>query len=490
MRLIELVDGDSVTTATILPDTEIIGLTADSRDVRPGFLFAALPGTVHDGRDFIGRAIQNGAAAVLAPPGARPVEAPDSLPVITDPNPRRRLALMAARFFSEQPATTVAVTGTNGKTSVANFAQQFWTLAGHRAAALGTLGVIAPGWPGGPGLTTPDPVKLHETLAALKKDNIDRLAVEASSHGLDQYRLDGVRVAAGAITNVTRDHLDYHKTMDAYRDAKLRLFAELVVEGGAAVVDADSALLEPVARIARRRNLTLLTYGRRNGDIRCVNAVAEGGGWLLTVAFKGKEINVAFPLPGDFQISNALCALALVIGCGADADEMIPLVAQLRGIAGRMQLVGHRANGAPVIVDYAHTPDALATVLGAARAHAAGRLVTVFGCGGDRDTGKRPEMGAIAAELADQVIITDDNPRSEDPAAIRREILDACPTAQDIGDRREAIRTAIAGLDAGDVLVIAGKGHEQGQTIGSRTLPFDDSDVARNAIRDLDGGPA
>ncbi|MEX2618045.1 MAG: UDP-N-acetylmuramoyl-L-alanyl-D-glutamate--2,6-diaminopimelate ligase [Alphaproteobacteria bacterium] len=490
MRLTELVNGDNVTTATILPDTEIIGLTADSREVRPGFLFAALPGTVHDGRDYIGQAIRNGAAAVLAPPGSRPAEAPDALPVIIDPNPRRRLALMAARFFPEQPATIVAVTGTNGKTSVANFAQQFWTLAGHRAAALGTLGVTAPGWAGGPGLTTPDPVKLHETLAALKMANIDRLAVEASSHGLDQYRLDGVRVAAAAITNITRDHLDYHKTMDAYRDAKLRLFAELVDDGGVAVVDADSDLFEPVARIARHRNLTLLTYGRKSGDIRCVNAVAQGGGWRLSLSVHGRPFDVAFPLPGNFQVSNALCALALVTGCGADMDDMVPFLAQLHGIAGRMQIVGHRTNGAPVIVDYAHTPDALATVLGAARAHAAGRLVTVFGCGGDRDAGKRPQMGAIAAALADRVIVTDDNPRSEIPAAIRRGILDACPLATDIGDRREAIRTAIAGLETGDVLVIAGKGHEQGQTIGTRILPFDDIEVARGAIRDIDGATA
>ncbi len=490
MRLIELVNGDSVTTATILPDTEIIGLTADSREVRPGFLFAALPGTARDGRDYIEQAIGNGAAAVLAPPGFRRAESPDALPIITDPNPRRRLALMAARFFSAQPETVVAVTGTNGKTSVANFAQQLWALAGHRAAALGTLGVTAPGWPGGPGLTTPDPVKLHETIAALKKDDIDRLAVEASSHGLDQYRLDGVRIAAAAITNVTRDHLDYHKSMGAYRDAKLRLFSELLVEGGTAVVDADSDLFDPVAGIARRRNLKLLTFGRASGDIRCVRAKAQGGGWILSLSCQGRTYDVDFPLPGDFQISNALCALALVIGCGADADDMVPLLAQLHGIAGRMQLVGHRTNGAPVIVDYAHTPDALATVLGAARAHATGRLVTVFGCGGDRDTGKRPEMGAIAARLADAVIVTDDNPRNEAPAIIRHQILDACPQAQDIGDRRNAIRTAIAMLEAGDVLVIAGKGHEQGQTVGNTTLPFDDSEVARSAIGEIDGVPA
>lgn len=487
MLLTELVNGDDLTTAATLPPTEIVGLTADSRAVRPGFLFAALPGTLHDGRDYIDQAIASGAAAILAPPGTRQSGASPDLPFVTDPNPRRRLALMAARFYSEQPGTTVAITGTNGKTSVANFVQQLWTLCGRRAAALGTLGITAPGRQPGPGLTTPDPVGLHQTLAALKQDDIDFLAFEASSHGLDQNRLDGVRITAAAITNITRDHLDYHKTMAAYRAAKLRLFDELVIEGGTAVVDADSDLFDDVAAIAKRRNLTLLTYGRGTADIRCLHARAKQGGWSLTIQCQEQTYQVNFPLPGEFQISNALCALSLVIGCGANPESIIPFLAQLQGIPGRMQLVGHRNNGAPVIVDYAHTPDALATVLHAARAHATGRLVTLFGCGGDRDTGKRPEMGAIAARLADIAIVTDDNPRSEDPAAIRRQILDAAPQAREIGDRHAAIRTAVGALESGDVLVIAGKGHEQGQIIGDRTLPFDDTEIAREAIRESDG---
>jgi UDP-N-acetylmuramoyl-L-alanyl-D-glutamate--2,6-diaminopimelate ligase len=490
LRLTELAEGNDLTTAATLPDVEITGLTADSRAVRPGFLFAALPGSVRDGRDFIGRAIDSGAAAILAPPGPKPSGTAPDIAYLTDPNPRRRLALMAARFYSGQPEIAVAVTGTNGKTSVANFVQQLWSLSGFRAAALGTLGVVAPGWQPGPGLTTPDPVKLHETLSALKRDGIEHLAFEASSHGLDQSRLDGVRIAGAAITNVTRDHLDYHKTMAAYRAAKLRLFRDLVAPGGIAVVDADSELFDAVAEIARDRGLRLIAFGRRGGDLRCTRAAPQGGGWSLAIEFDGKRYDVDFPLPGDFQVSNALCALALVIGCGAEPGSVIPILAQLHGIPGRMQLVGHRANGAPIIVDYAHTPDALQTVLRAARAHAPGRLVTVFGCGGDRDAGKRPEMGAIAAQLADKAIVTDDNPRSEDPATIRRQILDACPQALEIGDRRAAIRMAVRELGTGDVLVIAGKGHEQGQTIGDRTLPFDDAEVARAAIRDSEGAPA
>jgi UDP-N-acetylmuramoyl-L-alanyl-D-glutamate--2,6-diaminopimelate ligase len=478
-----------VKAASILPDTEILGLSADSRAVRPGFLFAAIPGTRDDGRRYIDQAIARGAVAVLAPPSVRAALIDAGVHLVTDPNPRRRLALMAARFNDAQPDTIVAVTGTNGKTSVASFVGQLWTGLGARAAVIGTLGITAPGWRRGPGLTTPDPVALHETLAALKHDGIDYLALEASSHGLDQYRLDGVCITAAAFTNLSRDHLDYHSSMATYRAAKLRLFDELLVEGGVAVCDAQSPLHEPVAAIARRRNLKLVTFGRARGDIRCLGAEPRDAGWSLSLDVRGQKFEIDFPLPGEFQVANALCALALVIGCGAAPGAATPLLSRLDGVPGRMQLAGRLANGASVIVDYAHTPDALATVLRAARAHVARRLVVVFGCGGDRDPGKRPEMGAAVARYADRIIVTDDNPRGENPAAIRAQTLAGCPQAREIGDRSEAIAAAIATLEAGDVLVIAGKGHEQGQIVAGRTLPFDDIGVARAAIAEYEAMP-
>jgi UDP-N-acetylmuramoyl-L-alanyl-D-glutamate--2,6-diaminopimelate ligase len=479
-----------VNAADIVPDTEIIGLSADSREVRPGFLFAAIPGAREDGRRYIDQAIAKGAVAVLAPPSVLAAQIGGRAHLVTDPNPRRRLALMAARFHGAQPDTIAAVTGTNGKTSVASFARQLWTLHGERAAAIGTLGIAAPGWNRGPGLTTPDPVHLHETLAALKRDGIDRLALEASSHGLGQHRLDGVRIVAAAFTNLSRDHLDYHPSMAAYRDAKLRLFDELLIEGGVAVCDAESPLHEAIAEIAKRRNLKLVTFGRARGDIRCLAAAPRDGAWSLSLDACGARFEFDFPLPGEFQISNALCALALVIGCGAAPRAVAPLLSRLDGVPGRMQLAGRLATGASVIVDYAHTPDALATVLRAARTHVTGRLVVVFGCGGDRDPGKRPEMGVAAARFADRVIVTDDNPRGEDPAAIRAQARAACPMAEEIGDRGAAIAAAIGALEAGDVLVIAGKGHEQGQIVAGRTLPFDDLGVARAAIAGRDGASA
>ncbi len=490
MRLSELVNAGGTSAENNVSDTEISGLTADSRDVRPGFLFAALPGAARDGRDYIDQALANGAVAILAPPSVQPAAIGAGARLVTDPAPRRRLALMAARFHHAQPDTVAAVTGTNGKTSVASFIQQLWTLLGHRGAAMGTLGITAAGWDSGPGLTTPDPVRLHEMLAALKRDGINHLALEASSHGLDQSRLDGVRIAAAAFTNLSRDHLDYHATMDAYLESKLRLFDELLCDGGVAVVDAASPQHGRIAEIARRRGLRLITYGRDGGDISCREAPLDAGGWSLSIDIMGAHFDTELALPGAFQVTNALCALAVVVGCGADPRMTAPLLSRLVGVPGRMQVAGRRASGAPVIVDYAHTPDALETVLRAARAHADGRLIVVFGCGGDRDAGKRARMGEIAARLSDLAFVTDDNPRGEDAASIRRQILDACPDAVEIGDRGAAIRAGIEALGAGDVLVVAGKGHEQGQIVGDQTLPFDDIAVARSAIQDIEDAPS
>ncbi|MGE4220245.1 MAG: UDP-N-acetylmuramoyl-L-alanyl-D-glutamate--2,6-diaminopimelate ligase [Alphaproteobacteria bacterium] len=478
MRLIDLTEDATISTAGH-DRIEVAGLTADSRAVRPGFVFAALPGSRHDGRAFVPDAVGAGAVAVLGLPDT-PV--PAGIPLIADPNPRRRLALMAARFHVRQPETVAAVTGTNGKTSVANFTRQIWAALGHPAAALGTLGLIAPGHAPGASLTTPDPVALHATLADLAHDGIEHAALEASSHGLDQSRLDGVRLRAGAFTNLTRDHLDYHGSMDSYRAAKLRLFDTLLAPGAAAVFNAETPEAETIARIAARRGLRPISYGLDKGDIRCIARAATDTGWRLHLSVLGEAFRLTLPLPGEFQIANALAALGLAIGCGETPGRVAPLLAGLTGVPGRLEHAGRTAAGAPIYIDYAHTPDALATVLKALRPHAAARLTVVFGCGGDRDRGKRPEMGAIASAMADRVIVTDDNPRSEDPAAIRREIMAAAPAATEIGDRRQAIHAAVATLADGDLLVIAGKGHETGQIVGETVLPFSDLAVARDAI--------
>ena len=490
MRLSDLIEGGGIAAQTTVPDIDITGLTADSRDVRPGFLFAALPGAKTDGCAYIDEAIAKGAIAVLAPPTVSTQDLDDRIALVSDPAPRRRLALLAAQFHQGQPDTIAAVTGTNGKTSVTHFVHQIWQQLGHRSAALGTLGVIAPGRESGAGLTTPDPVRLHDCLAELKQDGIDHLAIEASSHGLDQHRLDGVHIAAAAFTNLSRDHLDYHETMDAYLESKLRLFTELLRDGGTAVVDADSEQYDRIAEIVRDRGLHMLTYGRERGDIRCTQAVAAGDAWSLNIKAFETKYKTDYALPGAYQIDNALCALALAVACGAAAHTVVPLLSRLTSVPGRMQLAGRRGNGAAVIVDYAHTPDALSSALQAARPYAANRLVVIFGCGGDRDPGKRVEMGAAAARFADSVIVTDDNPRNEDPVSIRMQAMEGCPEAIEIGDRGEAIRTGVAMLQDGDLLLVAGKGHEQGQTIGDETFPFDDVTVARAAIATQNGAAA
>jgi len=477
-----------------LSEVEISGLTADSRRVTAGCLFAALPGSRADGRNFIPQAIEQGAAAVLAPEGtvlpetARPGGQPVVL--ITDRNPRRRLALLAARFFGRQPATAAAVTGTNGKTSVASFTRQIWQTLGHEAASLGTLGLQPPRPDAPAALTTPDPVELQRCLATLARDSINHVVLEASSHGLDQYRLDGVRASAAAFTNLTRDHLDYHGTMEAYLQAKLRLFTELLQPEGAAVVNIDDPAGADVVAACRARGVRLITYGKGESDLRLVDQQPTATGQDLTLRVFGKEYKVALPVAGAFQAGNALCALGLVLAGGADQDKTIAALESLSGVPGRVELVGETPAGAHVYVDYAHTPDALETVLKALRPHTANKLFVIIGCGGDRDPGKRPMMGRIAVTLADHAIITDDNPRSEDPASIRRQMLAEAPGAEEIGDRGAAIAHAVAAMGPGDVLVIAGKGHETGQIVGGHVLPFDDREVARTAISKLGGGAA
>ncbi len=484
MKLTELTGPVPV---SLQSDPEIVGLTANSRDVKPGFLFAALRGTLRDGRTFAGEAVAKGAVAILTDDDAA-LALDDAgrsrIGIIADPNPQRRLALLAARFYPRQPKTIAAVTGTNGKTSVVHFMREIWTALGLKAASLGTLGLVAPAGRRAGALTTPNPVALHRDLAALAADGIDHVAIEASSHGLAQYRLDGINLAAAAFTNLTRDHLDYHGDMESYRAAKERLFTELLVPARVAVLNADVPEFRRLAALCQDREQRILAYGNApDAELRIIHRLPRPHGQHLAAEFFGERHDIELPLVGAFQAMNVLAALGLVVATGGDLAAAVAVLARLAGVPGRLQLVGEATSGAPVFVDYAHTPDALASVLGALRPHAAERLVVVFGAGGDRDRGKRPLMGKVATERADLVYVTDDNPRGEDPAKIRRAILAAAPQAVEIGDRRGAIAAAIAGLRRGDVLVIAGKGHETGQIVGGEILPFDDAVVAAAALR-------
>jgi UDP-N-acetylmuramoyl-L-alanyl-D-glutamate--2,6-diaminopimelate ligase len=458
------------------------GVTADSRAVGEGYLFAALPGTHADGRAFIADAVAHGAVAVLAPEGTAWPPGVPPRPLLCDPEPRRRLAQIAAVLAGPQPETIVAVTGTNGKTSTVDFLRQIWSLSGWLAASVGTLGVIAPGFDAGPGLTTPDPVALAQTLARLARAGVRRTAMEASSHGLDQFRLDGVYLAAGGFTNLTRDHLDYHGTLENYRVAKLRLFSELLPKGSPAIASTalDAESLAAMREIASSRGLRFATVGERGKYIRLVRALPRPEGQVLTLETGGQRHKITLPLPGRFQAENALMAAALADLTGiANPLDWLP---QLKGVRGRMELAARLPNGAAVYVDYAHTPDALERLLTALRPHTAGRLHVVFGAGGDRDRGKRPLMGAAAAQFADIAIVTDDNPRGENPAAIRAAVLAACPGAREVGDRAAAIEAALNALGPGDVLAVAGKGHEQGQEVAGAILPFDDVATVRSLV--------
>jgi len=486
MKLRDLFSDEANSAVKFDPKAEAIavtGLAVDSRVVKPGDLFFALSGSRTDGARFVDAAIAAGAVAVA---GDHPLQGL-SVPFVATPNPRRALALAAARFFPLQPAVIAAVTGTSGKTSVAAFTRQIWQRLGHCAASIGTIGLVSPKRTVYGSLTTPDPVALHRQLDEIAREGVTHLAFEASSHGLDQFRLDGVRIAAGGFTNLSRDHMDYHPDVAHYLNAKLRLFRDLIPRGGAAVISADHECSPQVIEAARTRGLRLVTVGE-NGEgsgegIRLVEASVEGFAQKLLLEHRGKKIAVKLPLVGSFQIENALVSAGLAIATGGEAEAVFASLESLEGAKGRLERVGER-NGAPIFVDYAHKPDALAKALQALRPYAKRRLVVVFGAGGDRDAGKRPLMGTIASENADQVIITDDNPRSENPAAIRAAILAAAPGAAEIGDRTQAIRRAIAGLQAGDVLLIAGKGHESGQIIGYRVLPFSDHEAVAAALKE------
>jgi UDP-N-acetylmuramoyl-L-alanyl-D-glutamate--2,6-diaminopimelate ligase len=471
-------------------DPEITGVTADSRKVRPGFLFAALPGAKVDGREFAVRAVASGAAAVLA---GREIDGL-SIPLAIAGDPRRAYALAAGAFWGRQPATCVAVTGTNGKTSVAGYCRQVFAWAGFKSASMGTLGVRVNG-PGGideqitpPGLTTPDAADVAELLAKVAEAGVTHLALEASSHGIDQRRLDAVRLTAAGFLNLTQDHLDYHGTMGAYRAAKLRLFETLLPRGRTAVLNGDSDSYAAFAAAAVCGGQSVMSVGERSQGLRLVERTLLPGGQRLKVLFEGRTYDVKLPLAGGYQASNALVAAGLCIAAGLSAEQALGGLETIVGEPGRLQRVGAGPRGGDAYVDYAHTPDGLETVLRALRPHVRGKLIVVFGAGGDRDRGKRPLMGQIAAALADAAIVTDDNPRSEAPASIRAEIMAGTGnSAREIGDRREAIRVAAGLLNDGDILVVAGKGHEQGQIVGDVTHPFDDVAETAQALELVHG---
>lgn len=459
----------------------ICGMTADSREVRPGYLFLAVPGANADGRAFIPDALARGARAILAPAGTAVDSLPGGVAVILDEAPRRLFARLAARFFGAQPATVAAVTGTSGKTSVVDFVRQLWRLLGLPAASLGTLGLVAPGHCRAGALTTPDPVELHRELARLAAAGIDRVALEASSHGLDQHRLDGVEVSTGVFTNLSRDHLDYHPDFESYLDAKLGLFRRVMPPGGLAVVNADDPAGMAAGEAARAAGHEVWRFGRAGPapEIAIEQLEPADDGQIAAFRFLGRRHRVRIPFIGAFQAENALAALGAVAGEREDPHSVVSCLEGLRGVRGRLELAARASSGAPVYVDYAHKPGALAAVLEALRPFVRGRLVLVFGAGGDRDAGKRPEMGAVAERLADRIIVTDDNPRTEDPAAIRAAILVACPGATEIGDRKAAIAAGMDEVGPEDALLIAGKGHETSQAVGAEVHPFDDRAVAR-----------
>jgi UDP-N-acetylmuramoyl-L-alanyl-D-glutamate--2,6-diaminopimelate ligase len=463
-----------------LDGIEVVGVTSDSRKVKPGFLFVAIAGNRTDGARFVKQAASDGAVAVIAE--QRPDTLPDAMAFIRAANPRRLLALASAKIFPRQPATIAAVTGTSGKTSVAAFTRQIWNELGYRAASIGTVGVISPAGERYGSLTTPDPVELHKTLDQLAEEGVTHLALEASSHGLDQHRLDGVCIAAGGFTNLSRDHLDYHPSIEVYLAAKLRLFEDLIVPGGTAVICVDDCYAHRVAEAAKKRDLKIISVGEQGADIKFVGATIDGFNQIVTIMHEGHTYKVRLPLVGAFQVQNAGIAAGLAIATGAEPARAFAAMEKLVGAKGRLELAGTH-NGAPIFIDYAHKPDALKKALESLRPYARGKLVVVFGAGGDRDTGKRPIMGRIASENADRVIVTDDNPRSESPAAIRAAILAEAPGAVEIGDRAEAIKKTIAALATGDVLLIAGKGHEVGQIIGDRIVPFSDHEAVAAALK-------
>ncbi|MEP3280384.1 MAG: UDP-N-acetylmuramoyl-L-alanyl-D-glutamate--2,6-diaminopimelate ligase [Stappiaceae bacterium] len=463
-----------------LPSTDITGITADSRKVRPGYIFAALKGAQADGRRFVPDAIAAGAVAVLT--DADDPLARCSVPQLRASDPRRSLALMAAKLAGKQPDTIVAVTGTSGKTSVAVFVRQMFAYADFEAASLGTIGTVTSRGAHYGSLTTPDPVDLHRDLSFLAKDGVTHAALEASSHGLDQRRVDGVHLTAAGFTNLGRDHMDYHASVEEYLAAKMRLFDTLLPQNGTAVFDPDTPYADRVADICKKRGIATLTVGLNGQQLKLLSVEQQGFAQLLTMRVNGETRQVRLPLPGNFQVSNALLAAGLAIASGVEAQTALSALEHLEGAAGRLEQAGQTDEGALIFIDYAHKPDALDSALAALRPYAKGNLICIIGAGGDRDPGKRPLMGAAAARHADVVIVTDDNPRTENPEEIRKAVLEGAPAAIEIGDRGKAISHGVSLLKAGDILCVAGKGHEPGQIVGDQVLPFSDHEAVASIL--------
>jgi UDP-N-acetylmuramoyl-L-alanyl-D-glutamate--2,6-diaminopimelate ligase len=467
VKLRDIVEVDS--------DSEVTGFAIDHRKVAAGSVFGAFKGAAFNGEDFIAPAVERGAVAVVARPQAKV----DNVPHLADPEPRRLFAALAAKFYAPYPETVVAVTGTNGKTSTVEMTRQMWRMSGHRSASIGTLGVTTSDDQVKTGLTTPDIVTFLHNMAGLKRMGTSHVAYEASSHGLDQHRAEGVPLAAAAFTNFSRDHLDYHETMEAYFEAKMRLFEELLPPGSPAVIWTDDPKSDEVIARAERAGHRVLTVGRKGDAIRLVEQTPTALGQTLMLDHGGASYRLALPLIGAYQASNVLTAAGLLLATGGEWQQTYSAMQRVAPVRGRLERAVISRGGVPVYIDYAHTPDALEAAIAALRPHVEGRLIVVFGAGGDRDKGKRPEMGAVAARLADVVIVTDDNPRSEDPATIRAEIMAGAAGAMEVGGRREAIAQAIEIARPGDIVLVAGKGHETGQIVGDRVLPFDDALVAR-----------
>ncbi|MBY8974978.1 UDP-N-acetylmuramoyl-L-alanyl-D-glutamate--2,6-diaminopimelate ligase [Rhodobacteraceae bacterium NNCM2] len=472
--------------------TPVRALAVDSREVKEGDVFVAIPGLKLDGAEFAQYAVRQGAAAVVITPEGLEIARRDigdlTIPFFITPEPRAELARLAAAFYAKQPAVMAAITGTNGKTSTAHFLRQIWQAAGHPAAAFGTTGVEGEGFEEPLSHTTPEPITLHALLARLAEKGCTHAAMEASSHGLVQHRLDGVRLKAAGLSNITRDHMDYHPTHEDYVAAKLRLFGAVLPPGGVAVLNADDPVFDAARALADGRGQPVISVGRGPADLQILDSRFDNEGQEVDFSWDGLRHTARLGLVGSFQADNVMLAAGLAIATGVPAETVFAALPGLTGVKGRMEHVATRANGAAIYVDYSHTPDALQTAIKALRPHCAGRLIVVFGAGGDRDPGKRPLMGRAVAIWADQAIITDDNPRSEDPAAIRAAIRQACPQGDEVGDRAEAILTGVDALKSpDDCLLIAGKGHEQGQVVGGEILPFDDGEQARAAVVALDG---
>ena len=461
-------------------DVLVSGLTCDSREVKPNYIFAALPGTVTDGRKYIEGAIEKGAGAILSTSG---LDLP--IPYLASDNPRLDYAKMAAKLYAGQPKTLVAMTGTNGKSSTVEFLRQIWAFSGKKAACFGTLGVQAPKGYRPLTHTTPDAVALHQTLSGLKAEGVTHAAMEASSHGLDQYRLDGVKITAAGFSNLTQDHFDYHADAEEYFQAKARLFTELTPKDAPVVINVNDEYGQRLVKICGDCGQDVMQVGWSGQDIRIDEVMPRASSQIVDLVVQGKRDKIELPLAGEFQTLNAIAALGLAMVTGVKTEKALEALGHLKGVAGRMERAGQTKEGAPIFVDFAHTEDGLDKLLRSVRPHTMGKVIVVFGCGGDRDPDKRPKMGRVAAKLADDVIVTDDNPRTEDAASIRKAVLKGCPNATEIGDRATAIRAGIKKLSANDCLVIAGKGHEQGQIVGTKTIPFSDVKQVGAALKEL-----